>query len=168
MQDLLWTVEPGYTPQTEEEKIEAELFGNRAPTVFVAIFESAREDADATERDGRPRFVNVPYVAIRPKGERDYVSRPVSEEDKRRFPRAWASWTARQAAQVKPSVALLPGIRPAALRELEALGLRDVEQLAAYEGPLGDLEEFRTLAKRLASLSKPRMRLVNGSLEAVA
>lgn len=168
MDDLKWVVEAGFAPQTEEEKIEAELFGNRAPTVYVSIFESADPDADASARDGRNRYKNVPYVAIRPKGERDFVSRPATDEDRRRFPRAWAAWEAAKANPPKPSVALLPGIRPAALRELEDVGITNIEQLAAYEGELGELDEYRVMARRFMTLSKPRMRLVNGALEAVA
>lgn len=165
---LPWVAEPPLKPSDDLDKIDAELFG-RAEVIYVAIYENAVYDAEASERDGRPRYTNAPFIAVKEKGTKDFASRPVNDDDKRRFPRAWKAWEARQ-GQVPPlPLELLPGIRPAALRELREIGVNDIEALAACErDDLGELETFRTLARRLRSLTKPRLRLVDGKLEEVA
>jgi hypothetical protein len=166
--ELPWVAEPPIKPMNDDEKIDAELFG-RAEVIFVAIYENAVYDDEATQLAGRPRYRNAPFIAVREKGTKDFVSRPVNETDKRRFPRAWKSWEARISEKAPLPLQLLPGMRPAPLRELRDLKIESVEALAAYDGELGDLSEFRALAKRLGSLAKPRLRLVGGQLvEAVA
>lgn len=167
--ELRWVAEPPIQPKTDEERIDAELFG-RAEVIFVAIYENAVHDEAATLSSGRPRYRNAPFIAVKEKGTKDFASRPVNDDDKRRFPRAWADWEARIGQDVPTPLELLPGARPAALRELRELGIRSVEALAACDRTdLGDLDQFRTLARRLRSLSKPRLRLVDGQLqEAVA
>ena len=65
------------------------------------------------------------------------------------------------------SVRLLPGITPAEIAELEALRLADVEQLVAGDVP-EELAHWKTLALRLRSLAKPRLRLVDGEYQEVA
>jgi hypothetical protein len=168
MNELLWVTEPPIRPTTDEDKIDAELFG-RAEVIYVAIYESATFDEAATEASGRPRYKNEPFIAVREKGTKDYISRPVKDDDRRRFPRAWKAWEARIGIKTTLPLELLPGMRPAQLRELQELGITSVEALAAHVGDLGELTELHTLAKRLISLSKPRLRLVDGQLtEAVA
>lgn len=166
--ELPWVAEPPIKPNNDEEKIDAELFG-RAEVIYVAIYENAVYDDEATQLAGRPRYRNAPFIAVREKGTKDFVSRPVNDDDKRRFPRAWKSWEARIGGKAALPLELLPGMRPAPLRELRDLKIESIEALAAYDGDLGDLNEFRVLAKRLGSLTKPRLRLVDGQLqEAVA
>ena len=167
MDELLWVAEPPIQPHSDEEKIDAELFG-RAEVIYVAIYENAVYDDEATQLSGRNRYRNTPFIAVREKGTRDYVSRPVNAEDKRRFPRAWKAWEARHGESAPLSLELLPGMRPAALRELRELKIENVTQLAESDADLGDLDAFRTLARRLRSLSKPRLRLVDGKMEEVA
>lgn len=169
MNDLPWVTEPPIQPSNDEEKIDAELFG-RAEVIFVAIYENAVYDDEATQASGRPRYRNAPFIAVREKGTKDFVSRPVNDTDKRRFPRAWKSWETRNGASAPVPLDLLPGMRPAALRELTEIGITHVEALASCEREdLGELDTFRQLARRLRSISKPRLRLVDGQLqEAVA
>lgn len=160
--ELPWVAEPPIKPVNDEEKIDAELFG-RAEVIFVAIYENAVYDDEATQLAGRPRYRNAPFIAVREKGTKDFVSRPVNDLDKRRFPRAWKSWEARHGESAPVPLELLPGMRPAALRELSDIGITKVEQLADCDrADLGDLDNFRVLARRLRSLNKPRLRIVDG------
>ena len=169
MTELPWVAEPPIKPMNDEEKIDAELFG-RAEVIYVAIYENAVYDDEATQLAGRPRYRNAPFIAVREKGTKDFVSRPVNADDKRRFPRAWKSWEARNGESAPAPLELLPGMRPAALRELSEMKITNVAQLADCDrDDLGDLDTFRQLARRLRSLAKPRLRLVDGQLqEAVA
>jgi len=154
MNDLPWVAEPPIQPSNDEEKIDAELFG-RAEVIFVAIYENAVYDDEATQSAGRPRYRNAPFIAVREKGTKDFVSRPVKNDDKRRFPRAWKSWEARNGASAPVPLDLLPGMRPAQLRELKEIGITSVEGLADCDrSDLGDLDTFRQLARRLRSISK--------------
>lgn len=166
--ELLWVSEPPIKAETDEDRIDAELFG-RAEVIYVAIYENAVYDDEATQLSGRPRYRNAPFIAVKEKGTKDFVSRPVLDEDRRRFPRAWKAWEARNGASAGLPLELLPGMRPAQLRELREInetgGITTVEALAAYEGELGELESFRVQARRLV---KPRLRLVEGKLEQVA
>lgn len=167
--ELPWVAEPPIKPGNDEEKIDAELFG-RAEVIFVAIYENAVYDDEATQLAGRPRYRNAPFIAVREKGTKDFVSRPVNDMDKRRFPRAWKSWEDRNGESAPVPLELLPGMRPAALRELKDIQITSVEALANCDrADLGDLDTFRQLARRLRSINKPRLRLVDGKLqEAVA
>ena len=146
-------------PHDLESQIADEL-GTRDKAYAVCIYDFAVPDAEATERDGRARFRNVPYIAVRPKGERDYTARPMADEDKRRFPRAWEAYRWFQNRPTATSVALLPGITPADLRELDELKLETIEKLAAHADDIGTLDPFRVLARRFLTLSKPRVRPV--------
>lgn len=155
------TREPG--PEDPPEEQIAHGLGLQNHEFWVCIHDYAVPDAAATERDGRPRFRNVPYIAVKVKGERDYNSAPLKDEDKRRYPHAWRTYQYFKEQTPTTNVALLPGITPADLRELGALKLESVEALAAYAGELGTLDPFRVLAKRLLTLNKPRFRLVDGA-----
>lgn len=167
-QEMKWVAEPPIRPNTDEEKIDAELFG-RAEVIYVAIYENAAPDPDATEASGRPRYRNAPFIAVKEKGTKDFVSRPVNDEDKRRFPRAWKAWEARIDKNPPLALELLPGIRPAALRELREIGIHSIDALAECDREdLGDLDAFRVLARRLRTLSKPRLRMVDGQIQEVA
>lgn len=167
--ELLWVVEPPMKPTDDMDQIDAQLF-SRAEAIYVAIYENAVYDDEATQNAGRPRYRNAPFIAVREKGTKDFASRPVKDDDKRRFPRAWKSWEARNGDSAPVPLELLPGMRPAALRELKEIGITNVEQLAdCARDDLADLDNFRQLARRLRSISKPRLRLVDGQLqEAVA
>lgn len=167
-QNLIWVAEPPVKPSSDDEKIDAELFG-RAEVIYVAIYENAAPDPEATEASGRPRYRNAPFIAVKEKGTKDFVSRPVNEDDKRRFPRAWQAWEARKNTAAPLPLELLPGIRPAALRELREIGIQSVEALAECDRTdLGELDQFRVLARRLRSIHKPRLRLVDGKMQEVA
>lgn len=156
---LRWVAEPGREPQTNDEKITAAVISWNTKFA-VAIYDYAVPDNDATERDGRPRFRNVPYIAVRPVDENDYTAHQLREEEKTRWPRAWAAYCRMREQGTGTDIALLPGITAADLCELRALKVETVEQLAVYAGDIGTLDPFRAIARRLLSLLKPRVRAV--------
>jgi len=164
--DLYWIDEAARPPQSDDEKIEVAVYGERKGH-SVAFHDYAVHDAEATERlgTGRLKFRNAVYVAVRVKGETDFASRPADENDKRRFPVAWADYLRRKEGPVSHRLELLPQITAAELRELAGLKVRTIEQL--IEAPeLYEHEHWRAVARRI--LSKPRVRLVNGQFQEVA
>lgn len=164
MTQLHWIHEPARKPVDEEGQIYEEVIG-KAKGFLVAIYLGAEVDPEATERDGRPRYRNVPMVCVRVVGEKDFISEPLTDEHAQRFPRAMAWWEKHKDDPPKTPIALLPGVTPADLEELEALGLTDAETLAEAEVPKS-LQRFRDMARRLRSLAKPRLRIVDGELVA--
>lgn len=166
MSNLRWILEAATRPSDEDGKLD-ELVNGKNPEFLVAIFEGADVDPELSAQSGRTRYRNVPMIAVRVKGEKDFVSVPMEDSHRRRFPRATAWWEQNKSAAAVVSVRLLPGISPADIAELDDLKLMDVDALAAADVP-DNLQPWQTLAKRLRTLTKPRMRLVEGSLQEVA
>ena len=131
---LVWIHEPAIQSTDEEGMMRERLFGKR-PDCFVAIYIDAMPDGDATEREGRPVFRNVPLISIRNKGEKDFISAALTDEHLKIYPRAAKWWAEHKSDAAKVSVRLLPGITPAEVAELEALSLGDLESLAEYDVP---------------------------------
>lgn len=162
--ELFWIEEAAQPAQSDEDRVEVAVYGERKGH-YVAFHDYAVDDPDATEQFGRRKFKNAVYVAVRVKGETDYASRPASEFDQRRFPRAWADYQNRKSGPMAHRLELLPQITPAELRELAGFKVRTIEQL--IEAPeLYEHEHWRAVARRI--LAKPRVRLVNGQFQEVA
>lgn len=166
MENLVWIREKAAPPQDEEDAVYRQVI-SQAPDIQVAIYQGAQIDPDLTEASGRQRFRNAPMLCKRNIGEKDFVSEPLTEGHKRRFPRACAWWQAQTDKRAKLSIQLLPNITPAEVAELDALEIRDIDALASTEVP-AELQPWRDMANRLRSLSKPRVRLVDGQLREVA
>lgn len=166
MENLFWIREKAAPPRDEEDAVYRQVI-SQAPDIQVAIYQGAQIDPDLTEASGRQRFRNAPMLCKRNLGEKDFVSEPLTDEHRQRFPRAWARWQSQADKRAKVSIQLLPNITPAEIAELDALGVRDVEALAMTEVPV-ELQPWRDMANRLRTLAKPRMRLVGGQLQEVA
>lgn len=164
---LFWLLEPAARPEDEEGRIYEEMFGKR-PDQLVAIYHGAVVDPEASAREGRQRYRNVPMVCVRNKGEKDFTSEELTEAHRHRFPRAYAWWLQHQADARLTRIELLPGITPADVMELQELGIFHAEPLAEAAELPENLQPWRAFALRLRSLSKPRARLVNGQLQEVA
>lgn len=161
---LVWILEPATQPNDEEGRIMIELFGKR-PDCHVAIHMDAMADTEASAREGRPIFHNATMISVRNKGEKDFVSVPYTADHARQFPRAAKWWDEHQNDKRKVSVALLPGITPAEIAELAGIGITDLESLIEKDVP-APLQAWRDMALRFRTLSKPRVRLVDGELQA--
>lgn len=167
MHNLHWIHEPALQPVDDDDRIYNDVIGKR-PDYLVAIYEGAEIDPELTARDGRNRYRNAPMICIRIKGERDFISEPLRDEHARRFPRATRWWQQHRGETPRVSVRLLPGIGAADLMELDELHLADVASLAAAESIPENLSRWRDLSRRFLTLSKPRLRLVDGQLQEVA
>lgn len=161
-----WLHESARRAIDEEGQLHEHIFG-KAPDMYVSIFEDAVEDGDLSEKSGRPRFRNVPMISVKNRGERDYVSVPLTNEHLQRFPNAARWWNAHKNDAAQVSVRLLPGITPAEVAELEALSLSTLDALIDASVP-SELEQWKVMAIRLRAAVKPRLRLVDGQFEAVA
>lgn len=164
--ELFWIREKAAPPQNEEEGIYRQVI-NQASDILVAIYQGAQVDPDLTETSGRTRYRNAPMLCKRSADSKDFISEPLTEEHKHRFPRAWAWWQVQADKRAKVSIELLPNISPAEIAELAALEIHDMDALASAQVP-DELTPWRDMAVRFRSLSKPRVRLVDGELMAVA
>ena len=151
---------------TEEQRAAQEAFGRQSTDIEVAIHLGCQLDAALTEKAARPRYVNTLMIAKRNAGEKDYVSEPLTDEHRAMFPRAWAWWQAQEKRRAAASVELLPGITPADIAELRELKITDLDQLADCSDIPEELAEWQAMARRFRTLSKPRMRLVDGAMVA--
>ncbi len=85
-----------------------------------------------SQQAGRPIYKSVPFVRIIQPGEKDTVERPVRNEDKVRFPQAWAQFEAQGQQRIEgtPLSTLFPH-NPGVVKTLDSLAITTVEQLAA-------------------------------------
>lgn len=164
MDHLFWIRERALPPQNEDDAIYREVVA-RAPDISVAIYQGAEIDPELTAASGRNRYRNAPMLCKRNVGEKDFVSEPLADEHRIRFPRAWAWWQAQKEKAARVSIELLPGISPADVAELRDLGIGDVETLVTKEVPV-ELSGWKDISMRLRG--KPRLRLVDGVYQEVA
>lgn len=111
-------------------------------SVHAMFYTRAVPDKKATENEGRAVFNNVPYVEIRIAGQpKNVVDRAVTDEDKKRFPRAWAAYEAGQQGVTEGTpIEHWPYLQQSQVAELRAAGVRTIEQLAEVsDGDLGKL-----------------------------
>ena len=154
--ELHWITEAPAKPQSLDDTLYAQVISQPRP-YSVAIFEGAQHDPELSERDGRPRFRSSIMIAIRIMGETDFMSTPITEEHKQRFPRAWGIFQReRDKWSSTIPIALLNGATEADRMELEALGITDVDALAASDPLPENLDHLRLLAKRVR---KPHIRI---------
>jgi hypothetical protein len=167
MDDLAWTREPAVRAVTEEERIDEEING-KAPDSLVSIYDGAIEDVEASERDGRKRYKVVTMVAVRNFGEKDFAPHQLRDGEPAKFPRAWKAYEQRKSSPSWHRLELLPGINAAHLCELAELGVRSIEALAEFDGDLFEVAALRERARVILRALKPRLRMVEGSLQEVA
>lgn len=89
-------------------------------------------DQEASAKEGRPIFREVPYITIMVPGERDVVHRAAWQKDFDRFPMQWAAFLNKK-DQDKASgtpLQLLTWMTASQVKELEYFNCYTVEQLA--------------------------------------
>lgn len=150
-------------PQELNQQIEREVFG--APPKRTATFYlHAQSDPAASEKAGYPVFRDIPYCTIRLAGEKDFVSRPATDEHRAEFPQAWAHFE-RVRSWEQHSLDLLPKMPPSVMASLKGLKVHTIEQLAERTDLPDVFQPWHAMAvrwKRFWSGDKPRLRLVNG------
>lgn len=101
------------------------------------------------EKKGIGKYKPVDYIAEKYVGQRDFMSRPVTDEDRERYPKEWAEYEAgTQKDLVCTPLSALPSFKSAFGLELEALGITTVQELAVKtECPIEGLEVLWKHAK---------------------
>lgn len=74
-----------------QEELNREFYGPK-PRVEVRFFDQEVTDVAASKAAGHRVMKSVPYVHLACHREKAEITRPVSQEDKRRYPRAWAAF----------------------------------------------------------------------------
>lgn len=105
------------------------------PKPLISVFDHAICDRAATDRIGTPQFIEVPHITIKYRGQRDYITRRLREEDKKNYPEAWARYQAEkmEAASLGAPLDKLPAFTAAIAAELRLRGIQDIETLAEAE-----------------------------------
>jgi hypothetical protein len=99
----------------------------------IAFFHyEQRVDPGATEREGHPVWVDIPYVRIiSPGNDKEIVNRAVQEKDKQRWPERWAAFSAGEKIELDGTpIKEWPQIGKAQAATLESMKIFTVEQLS--------------------------------------
>jgi len=85
-----------------------------------------------SEEEGRPVYKDVEYIQINIKGQKNSnFSRPVREEDKENYPKAWAAFRANRPDLTDGTpIKFLPGMSPSVELELKSIGVLSIEDMA--------------------------------------
>lgn len=105
-------------------------------SMVVLFLNKPIPNAAKSKEMGRPVFENITHVRVHPPGERlNIVERPITENDKRRWPVQWAQFQ-QQAEQIPEGVPidLLYPHRPDIAAGLRASGVHTIEQCANLSG----------------------------------
>lgn len=98
---------------------------------MVRFYMGALENADRSQKEGRPVFDEVEFVSIAVPGQLDRVDRPAWRMDFERFPRQYANFKAGgAAAESGTPLSVWPVIKANQVAELAIRNVRTVEQLA--------------------------------------
>ena len=154
--------------QQEYNSIHAAVFGRTDYEPIITFYDHAAFNEELTKQSGRPRYVETPYMKMKPTHPdlkvRDVVSRKVKPEDKLRYPRQWAEYEKVKAEQREFRIPLqaLPGMKLSYWKELTDLEIFDAEALASTDLDLGELNWFKQLANRLMEVSSEARALYEG------
>lgn len=101
--------------------------------LYVRFYHGSRMNRGASEKEGRPIFVEIPYIQIMVPGDRsNTIDRPVTNQDKRRFSAMWRKFSANEAqTQVGTPLSAWPAITRSQVEELKHFKITTVEQLAS-------------------------------------
>jgi len=102
---------------------------------LIHVFDHVVCDRAETDKIGAPQFKEVPHIKIKFRGQHDYITRRLCEEDKQNYPEAWARYQAEkmEAASLGAPLDKLPAFTAAIAAELKSLGIQDIETLATAE-----------------------------------
>ena len=143
---------------SDYREISTALFGRDDHRPIVNFYDHAVPDEAATKKSGRPRYKAVVYVRMKPTAPdltvRDVRSRLAKDEDKAIFKPEWERYLAEKAGDQSPKLDGIPGMTIVAKYEFEALNLKTVAALAAYEGDIAPYEHLRETAKKIMEVSR--------------
>lgn len=120
-----------------------------------------KEDQDATAREGRPIFKEVPFVMIMVPGDKDsIIHREAGELDTARFPRQFAAFKNKQDQNAVSGTPLsaAPWLQRTQVRELEYFNCYTVEQLASMSdtnaSKFAGINQLREMARTMVAAAK--------------
>jgi hypothetical protein len=153
------------------------------PDLMVRFVEHAKRDHKAEQEQqeridagsgevARPYFKSTVYIDKRHKGQKDHMSKPATQEDKRNFPNEWAAFQAAQEQPAKHAIALLPGNSVCTQAIFDHLRIEYIEDFLVFteEHPeildiFNELRPMLEVAKRWRTFMKPRLKLIEGELK---
>lgn len=117
----------------------------------IKFFYSYNENREKSLKEGRPIFDEIPSISIQWPGQDETVRR-IEPQDMQEYPELYARFKAGSEPVVEGTpLAEWPMMSGSAMRELQYLGFKTVEQLAAatddVKRKLGPLSQFCKLAK---------------------
>lgn len=100
--------------------------------MFVTFYTDAVELTYESEQQGRPIFKDVPFVKIIVPGDmNNVIERVADENDKLKYPNAWARFVAQEAEAIEGTpLEQWPQITRSLLKECKYFEVHTVEQLA--------------------------------------
>ena len=124
--------------------------GRREDPALAHIYPNEVHDPKESEIQGRPVFKTVPYIRIMcPGDQRNIVCRPVSEQDKRRFPAVWQAFEQRKEGLVEGTpIEEFPLLTRRQVAVLKHLGIMTVEGLAGVTDDRLTMDVTRELRTR--------------------
>ena len=118
---------------TDFSQIESEMMNRhqRRSELNLRFYTDAIENKTQSLEAGRPIYMQIDFVAINVPGSRDEVIRKVDAEIKQRFGAQYEHWkkTQEQPTEGQP-LDMVPWLNVAQIRELQALNIKSLEQLA--------------------------------------
>jgi hypothetical protein len=101
--------------------------------VYAEFYLYPVQDKAKSLEEGRPVFIDKPYVKIMVPGDKDnIVQRPVRITDQERWPKQWNAFVNRQEQPVDGTpLSEWPGVTRAQVEEMKFFGVHSVEQLAS-------------------------------------
>jgi hypothetical protein len=141
-------------PEATMAEMSLAMAGNQQERVYAEFFTRPRQDMTASKEQGRPIFVDQPYVKIMVPGDKDsIVVRPVRDQDKMRFPRQWQAYEMNMEQPIEGTMlSEWPGVTRAQVEELKHYGIRTLEELV--EMPDSQAQKFmgiNTLRQKAAA-----------------
>jgi hypothetical protein len=117
----------------------------------IKFFYSYNENREKTAKEGRPIFDEIPSISIQWPGQDETVRR-IEPQDMQEYPELYARFKAGSEPVLEGTpLAEWPMMSGSAMRELQYLGFKTVEQLGAatddVKRKLGPLSKFVKLAK---------------------
>jgi len=127
---------------TPDPNLSARFFFHMMPTL-----EFVEDEKGRTQKiHGKKEEI---YINIRAKGSKENHSRRMVEEDKYRFPRAWAEFEGQNSPIDGTPLRSLPFISPGQVDELQAVDIKTVEDLAnLQESQIVNIRKGRFIQKQ--------------------
>ena len=134
-----------------EEQFRAQLgpdYAKESKTIAYFFDHAVRDDV-ASQREGRPVFVDQVYLSKRSalSQSQDEFHRKATKEDRLQFPKEWARYEQVKDNLSRPRVKMLPGISEARIAELQELGIYSLQELVEcrHKG----YEEWQAMARKI-------------------